>query len=169
VGGAIPREYFPAVEAGVREAQEGGIQYGFPVVDVKVKLIDGSYHEVDSSEMAYKIAAAEGFKAAALKASPVLLEPIMQVDVISPEEYLGDILSDIPARRGRIDEIADAPSFTKMVKAFVPLETMFGYATDLRSMTQGRATYTMQFAHYAEMPKDVIEKKISKDKVKALV
>lgn len=168
IGGAVPREYFSAVEAGVREAQEGGIRYGFPVVDVKVKLVDGSYHEVDSSEIAFKIAASEGFRIAALKAGPVLLEPVMQVDVMTPEEYLGDILSDIPARRGRIEEIADAPSLTKTVKAFVPLETMFGYATDLRSMTQGRAVYTMQFAHYDEMPQDVIEKKISKDKNKVL-
>ncbi len=158
IGGAIPREYFSAVEAGVREAQDAGIKYGFPVVDVKVRLVDGSYHEVDSSEIAYKIAASEGFKIACQKAHPVLLEPMMQVDVMSPEEYLGDILSDIPARRGRIEEISDAPSLAKCVKAAVPLSTMFGYATDLRSITQGRSTYTMQFSHYEEMPQDIIDK-----------
>lgn len=164
IGGSVPREYFSAVEAGVREAQDAGIKYGFKVVDVKVRLIDGSYHEVDSSEIAFKIAASEGFKNACMKANPVLLEPVMQVDVLTPDDYLGDVLSDIPSRRGRIDEIAEAPSYAKCVKAFVPLSNMFGYATDLRSMTQGRATYTMQFAQYEEMPKDTIEKIFFKER-----
>lgn len=164
IGGAIPREYFSAVEAGVREAQDAGIKHGFQVVDVKVRLVDGSYHEVDSSEIAFKIAASEGFKNACLKASPVLLEPVMQVDVLVPDDYLGDVLSDIPSRRGRIEEISDAPSFAKCIKAFVPLSNMFGYATDLRSITQGRATYTMQFARYEEMPQDIIEKFFFKEK-----
>ncbi|HHY04824.1 MAG TPA: elongation factor G, partial [Thermoanaerobacterales bacterium] len=156
VGGVIPKEYIPAVDVGVREAMANGVLAGFPVVDVKVTLYDGSYHEVDSSEMAFKIAGSMAFKDGMKKANPVLLEPVMKVEVVVPEEYMGDVIGDINARRGRIEGM-EMRSGTQVIKSFVPLAEMFGYATDLRSKTQGRGTYTMQFSHYAEVPKNIAE------------
>jgi len=161
VGGVIPREFIPAVEKGVREAMESGVLAGYPMVDVQVALIDGSYHEVDSSEMAFKIAASMAFKEAARRASPVLLEPIMQVEVVTPEEYMGAVHGDLAARRGRIVSI-EARGSSQVIRAMVPLATMFGYATDLRSMTQGRATYTMQFARYEELPLALADEIVAK-------
>jgi elongation factor G len=151
VGGVVPREFIPAVEAGVMEAMQHGIVAGYPVVDVKVTLYDGSYHEVDSSELAFKIAASMAFKEAARKASPLILEPIMSVEVVVPEEYMGDVIGDLNARRGRVRGMGDSAG-AKVVVAQVPLAEMFGYATDLRSRTQGRATFTMQFAIYDAVP-----------------
>jgi len=156
VGGVIPREYIPAVEKGVREQAENGILAGYPVVDAKITLYDGSYHDVDSSEMAFKIAGSQAFKAGALKASPVLLEPIMKVEVITPEDYMGDVVGDLNRRRGVIQGMEDTVS-GKHIGAEVPLSEMFGYATDLRSATQGRATYTMEFKRYAETPANIAE------------
>ncbi|ROR34821.1 elongation factor G [Inmirania thermothiophila] len=161
VGGVVPREYIPAVDKGVREAMENGVLAGYPVVDVKVTLYDGSYHEVDSSEMAFKIAGSMAFKEGVLKADPVLLEPIMKVEVVTPEDYMGDVMGDLNRRRGLIQGMEDAPA-GKIVRAEVPLAEMFGYATVLRSMTQGRATYTMEFAKYAEAPANVAEAVIKK-------
>ncbi len=154
VGGSIPKDYIPAVEDGIVEAMENGIKAGYPVVDVKVSLEDGSYHEVDSSEMAFKIAGSMGFREAALKANPVILEPIMKVEVVVPEEYMGDVISDLNGRRGRVEGM-EQRSNAQVVKGYVPLAAMFGYATDLRSKTQGRATYTMQFSHYEKTPKNI--------------
>ena len=151
VGGAVPKEYVPAVQAGIVEAMETGVLAGFPVEDVKVELIDGSYHEVDSSEMAFKIAGSMAFKEAARKAHPVLLEPVEDVEVVVPEEYMGDVMGDLNGRRGHITGM-EPRAGAQVITATVPLAQMFGYATDLRSMTQGRATYTMQFSHYAEVP-----------------
>jgi elongation factor G len=151
VGGVVPREYISAVEAGIVEAMQHGILAGYPVVDMKATLYDGSYHEVDSSELAFKIAASMAFKEAAKKAEPVVLEPIMNVEVVVPEEYMGDVIGDLNARRGRIRGMEDRAG-AKVVLAYVPLAAMFGYATDLRSRTQGRATFTMQFAFYDEVP-----------------
>ena len=156
VGGVIPKEYIPAVDTGIQEAMQSGILGGYPVVDVKVTLYDGSYHEVDSSEMAFKIAGSMAFKEAMVKAKPVLLEPIMKVEVIVPEEYMGDVIGDINARRGRIEGMEPREG-VQVVKAYVPLAEMFGYATDLRSNTQGRAVYTMQFDHYAQVPNNLAE------------
>lgn len=156
-GGVIPKEYIPAVEAGVRGASENGILAGYPVIDFKVTLYDGSYHEVDSSEMAFKIAGSMAFKQAMQKASPVLLEPYMKVEVTCPEEYLGDVMGDVNSRRGRIEGFTDRHGL-KVVDAFVPLSEMFGYATVLRSMSQGRATYSMEFDHYEKVPASVAEK-----------
>ncbi|MGH7393363.1 MAG: elongation factor G, partial [Candidatus Rokuibacteriota bacterium] len=156
VGGSIPREYVPAVEKGVREALETGVLAGYPVVDVRVRLTDGSYHEVDSSEMAFKIAGSMGVKEACRKARPVLLEPVMDVEVVTPEEYMGAVVGDINSRRGRIVSM-EARGTSQVVRANVPLGTMFGYVTDLRSMTQGRATSTMQFARYEEAPTAITE------------
>jgi len=156
VGGVVPKEYIPAVGRGVEEAMASGIRAGFPVVDVKVILYDGSYHEVDSSEMAFKIAASIGFKEGAAKAKPVLLEPIMKVEAVTPEDYLGDVMGDLNSRRGMVQGMEDAPS-GKIVRAEVPLAEMFGYATDLRSATQGRATYSMEFAKYHEVPASIAE------------
>jgi elongation factor G len=156
VGGSIPREYIPAVEKGAKEALENGILAGYPVVDVKVTLLDGSYHEVDSSEMAFKIAGSMAIKNATKKAGPVLLEPIMNIEVVTPEEYMGDVIGDLNSRRGRIQTMTQR-SNVRVVAAQVPLSSMFRYATDLRSKTQGRATYTMQFAHYEEIPKNISE------------
>jgi len=156
VGGTIPREYVPAVEKGIREAADRGILAGYPVVDVKVKLYDGSYHEVDSSEMAFKIAGSMAFKDAAKNAKPVLLEPIMGIEIVTPEEYMGDVIGDLNSRRGRIQNI-ERRGNVQVIKGQSPLAEMFGYATDLRSKTQGRATYTMQFSHYDEVPKGVSE------------
>jgi len=156
VGGVVPREYIPAVDKGIQEAMHSGILAGFPVVDVKVTLFDGSYHEVDSSEMAFKIAGSMGFKEAMRKASPVLLEPIMRVEVVTPEDYMGDVIGDLNSRRGMIQGMEDSPS-GKIVRAEVPLGEMFGYATDLRGATQGRATYSMEFAKYNETPASIAE------------
>ena len=163
VGGSIPREYISAVEKGIREALDSGVLAGYPVVDVKVTLYDGSYHEVDSSEMAFKIAASMGFKDGAKKAKPVLLEPIMSVEVVTPEEYMGDVMGDLNSRRGRIQSMEKRGN-AQVIRAEVPLSEMFGYATDLRSKTQGRATYTMQFAHYDEVPKGIADTIIAKVK-----
>jgi elongation factor G len=161
VGGAVPREFIPAVEKGIREAMESGGLAGFPVVDVRVALLDGSYHEVDSSEMAFKIAASMAFKDAARKAQPVLLEPLMQVEVVTPEEYMGAVHGDLAGRRGRIVSM-EARGSSQVIRASVPLASMFGYATDLRSVTQGRATYTMQFARYEEVPPALAEEIMAK-------
>jgi elongation factor G len=160
-GGAIPREYIPAVEKGVKEATENGALAGYPVVDVKVTLFDGSYHDVDSSEIAFKIAGSMAFKEAARKAQPVLLEPIMSVEVVVPEEFMGDVIGDISSRRGKVLGMDSRPA-AQAIDARVPLAQMFGYATDLRSMTQGRATYTMQFSHYEPVPAAVAEGIIAK-------
>jgi elongation factor G len=153
-GGTIPREYVPAVEKGIKESMERGILAGYPVVDVKATLYDGSYHEVDSSEMAFKIAGSMAFREAAKKAEPILLEPIMAIEVVTPEEYMGDVIGDLSSRRGKIQNIEKRGS-VQVIRAQAPLSEMFGYATDMRSKTQGRATYTMQFSHYSEVPKGV--------------
>ena len=163
VGGVVPKEYIPAVDKGVREQLHNGVLAGFPVVDVKVTLFDGSYHEVDSSEMAFKLAGALGFKEGALKASPVLLEPLMKVESVTPEEYMGDVMGDLNRRRGLVQGMEDAPA-GKIVRAEVPLAEMFGYATDLRSMSQGRATYSMEFSRYGEAPASIAEAVIKKRK-----
>jgi elongation factor G len=160
-GGTVPREYIPAVEKGLKEALNNGVLAGFPVVDVKVTLFDGSYHDVDSSELAFKLAAILAFKDGMRKASPVLLEPMMAVEVETPEDYMGDVMGDLNRRRGIIQGMEDA-SGVKLVKAEVPLAEMFGYSTDLRSMSQGRATYSMEFKHYTEAPKSVAEAVIAK-------
>jgi elongation factor G len=160
-GGSIPREYIPAVEKGVREATENGALAGYPIVDVKVTLFDGSYHDVDSSEIAFKIAGSMAFKEAARKASPVLLEPIMSVEVVVPEDFMGDVIGDINSRRGKVLGMDTRPA-AQAIDARVPLAQMFGYATDLRSMTQGRATYTMQFSHYEPVPTAVAEGIVAK-------
>jgi elongation factor G len=159
-GGVIPKEYIPAVEKGVREAMDTGILAGYPVINVKVAVYDGSYHEVDSSEMAFKMASYIAFKEAAKKASPVVLEPIMKVEVTVPEQYMGDVIGDINSRRGKVKAI-DQRGNVKVITAMVPLAEMFGYATDLRSITQGRGNYTMQFSHYEELPKSIYEKVIA--------
>jgi len=163
VGGVIPKEYIPAVEKGIKEAMESGILAGYPVVDVRVTLYDGSYHEVDSSEMAFKIAGSMAFKDACQKANPVLLEPIMAVEVVTPEDYMGDVIGDLNSRRGKVQSMEKRGN-SQVIRAEVPLSEMFGYATDLRSKTQGRATYTMQFSHYEEVPKNIAEAIISKVK-----
>jgi elongation factor G len=155
-GGTVPREYIPAVEKGVREAMDTGVLAGYPMVDVKVALIDGSYHEVDSSEIAFKIAASMAFKDACRHASPVLLEPIMEVEVVTPDEFMGDVIGNLNARRGKVQGM-ESRSGAQVITAKVPLKEMFGYATDLRSMTQGRATYTMQFSHYEAAPQTISE------------
>lgn len=158
VGGVIPKEYIPAVDKGVKEQLENGVIAGYPVVDVKVTLFDGSYHDVDSSEMAFKVAGSMAFKEGARKASPVLLEPIMRVEVVTPEEYMGDVMGDLNRRRGVLQGMEDLPAGAgKMIRAEVPLSEMFGYATDLRSATQGRATYTMEFGKYNEAPTNVAD------------
>ena len=160
-GGSIPREYIPAVEKGIREALDNGVLAGYPVVDVKVTLFDGSYHDVDSSEIAFKIAGSMAFKQAARKASPVLLEPIMSVEVVVPEDFMGDVIGDLSSRRGKVLGMDTRPA-AQAIDARVPLAQMFGYATDVRSMTQGRATYTMQFSHYEPVPAAVAEGIIAK-------
>lgn len=156
VGGVIPKEYIPAIGKGIQEQMENGVIAGYPVVDVKVTVFDGSYHDVDSNEMAFKIAGSMGFKEGARKAKPVLLEPIMRVEAVTPEEYLGDVMGDLNRRRGIVQGMDDIPT-GKVVRAEVPLSEMFGYATDLRSMSQGRATYSMEFAMYKEAPNNVAE------------
>jgi elongation factor G len=157
VGGAIPREYIPSVDAGIQEAMEAGVLAGFPVVDVKIALVDGSYHDVDSSEMAFKVAGSMAFKEASKRAKPVLLEPVMAVEVVTPEEYMGDVIGNINSRRGQIEGMEPRGN-AQVIRAKVPLAEMFGYATDVRTMSQGRATYTMQFLHYAEVPHSIAEK-----------
>ena len=152
----MPKEYIPAVEAGIREAMENGVLGGYKVLDVKVTVVDGSFHEVDSSEMAFKIAGSIAFKEAARKAGPVLLEPIMKIEVVVSEDYMGDVMSDISGRRGRIEGIEPRVG-TQLKKGYVPLAEMFGYATDLRSKTQGRGTYTMHFSHYETVPQSIKE------------
>jgi elongation factor G len=154
VGGKVPKEYIPAVDAGIREAMDSGVLAGDPVVDVKVDLVDGSYHEVDSSERAFKIAGSMAFKEAMKRAKPKLLEPVMAVEVVTPEEYLGDVMGNLNSRRGRVEHLEQAGA-SQSIKASVPLSEMFGYATDLRSMTQGRATFTMQFDRYDEVPQSI--------------
>ena len=156
VGGSIPKEYIPAIEKGVREAIDRGVIAGFPVIDIKVAVFDGSFHEVDSSEMAFKIAASIGFQEGVKKADPVILEPVMKVEVLAPEEFLGDIMGDLNAKRGQILESGDRGPI-KFIDAYVPLGEMFGYTTNLRSMTQGRGSSTMEFDHYAEVPRNVAE------------
>ncbi len=160
-GGAIPREYIPAVDKGVQEAMQNGILAGYPVEDVKVTVYDGSYHDVDSSEMAFKLAASMCFKEGAKKADPVILEPLMKVEVEVPEDYMGDVIGDLNRRRGQIESMGDRAG-NKIVNAFVPLSEMFGYSTDLRSATQGRATYAMEFDHYGEVPNNIKEEIIKK-------
>ncbi|CDI00745.1 MAG: elongation factor G [Candidatus Competibacter denitrificans] len=161
VGGVVPREYVPAVDKGVQEQMEKGVLAGYPVVDVKVTIFDGSYHEVDSSEMAFKIAGSIGFKEGAHKAGAILLEPIMKVEVVTPEDYMGDVMGDLNRRRGILQGMDDSPS-GKVIRAEVPLAEMFGYATDLRSATQGRATYSMEFAKYNEAPATIAEAVVKK-------
>lgn len=159
VGGVIPKEYIPAVQKGIEEAMQSGPLIGFPVVDVKVTLYDGSYHEVDSSEMAFKIAGSMAIKEAVQKGDPVILEPIMRVEVTTPEEYMGDVIGDLNARRGQILGMEPRGN-AQVIRAYVPLAEMFGYATDLRSKTQGRGSFVMFFDHYQEVPKQIQEKLI---------
>jgi elongation factor G len=156
VGGSVPKEYVPAVDEGIKEALEGGVVAGYPMVDVKVELIDGSYHDVDSNEMAFKIAASIGFKDGVRNAKPVILEPIMKVEVVTPEDHSGDVIGDLNRRRGQITGMDDSPS-GKQINASVPLSEMFGYATTVRSMSQGRATFTMEFEKYMEVPPNVAD------------
>lgn len=163
VGGVVPREYIPAVQAGLVDSLDRGVLAGYPLVDIKAKLFDGSYHDVDSNEMAFKIAASMALKNAASKCKPVILEPIMKVEVVIPEDYLGDIMGDVTSRRGRVEGM-EARGNTQMVKAMVPLSEMFGYATSLRSNTQGRGTFSMHFDHYEEVPKSIAEEIIKKNK-----
>jgi elongation factor G len=162
VGGTVPKEYIPAVDKGIQEQLKNGVIAGYPVVDVKVTLFDGSYHDVDSNEMAFKIAGSMGFKEGARKAKPVLLEPIMSVEVVTPEDYMGDVMGDLNRRRGLVQGMEDIPT-GKSIKAEVPLGEMFGYATDLRSLSQGRASYTMEFAKYNEAPNNIAEAVIKKN------
>ena len=161
VGGVIPKEFISAVDKGIQEQMKNGVIAGYPVEDVKVTLFDGSYHDVDSSEMAFRIAGSMGFKEGAKKAKPVLMEPIMKVEVVTPEDYLGDVMGDLNRRRGLVQGMEDTPS-GKNIKAEVPLSEMFGYATSLRSATQGRATYSMEFTKYAEAPNNIAEAVINK-------
>ena len=163
VGGAIPKEYISPIEAGVKEAMENGVVAGYPMVDIAVTVYDGSYHEVDSSEMAFKIAGSMGFKSGAAKANPVILEPYMKVEVTVPEEYMGDVIGDINSRRGRIEGM-EARNGAQVIRAFVPLAEMFGYATDLRSKTQGRGNYSMEVDHYEDVPKNIAEAIVAKNK-----
>lgn len=163
VGGSIPREYIPAVEKGIKEALEGGILAGYPIMDIKTTLFDGSYHEVDSSEMAFKIAGSMAFKEGAKKAQLVLLEPVMSVEVVTPEDYMGDVIGDLNSRRGKVQSMEKRGN-AQTIKAMVPLAEMFEYATNLRSRTQGRATYTMQFSHYEDVPKSIMEGIVAKAK-----
>jgi elongation factor G len=161
MGGRVPKEYIPAVEKGVREAMENGVLAGYPMVDFRAILLDGSYHDVDSSELAFKVAASMAYKAGLAKAKPTILEPIMAVECATPEEYLGDVISDFGARMGHVEGIEDRHG-SKVVKALVPLRSMFGYTTSLRSMTKGRASHTMQFSHYQETPRSIQDDLIEK-------
>jgi elongation factor G len=162
-GGSIPREYIPAIEKGIKEALSRGIQAGYPVLDVKATVFDGSFHEVDSSEAAFKIAGSMAFQEAARKADPVVLEPIMKVEVVVPEKYLGDVVGDLNSRRAQISEMKDR-SNTKVIDAQVPLAEMFGYATQLRSITQGRGSYSMEFKQYSDVPSNVVKEIIENRK-----
>jgi elongation factor G len=162
-GGVIPKEYIPAVEEGIEEAMRNGVVAGYPMVDIRVKLVDGSYHEVDSSEMAFKIAGSMAFKDACSKAKPRLLEPIFDVEVVTPEEYMGDIIGDLSSRRGRIGGMFQRGT-ARVVAASVPLAEMFGYATRMRSISQGRAVYSMQFSRYETLPAAVAEEIVAKSK-----
>jgi elongation factor G len=162
-GGVVPKEYIKPVDQGIQEALQSGVLAGYPVVDVKITLYDGSYHEVDSNEMAFKIAGSMGFKAGCEKANPVLLEPIMAVEVVVPEDYMGDVIGNLNSRRGHIENMEDRAG-VKVVTAKVPLAEMFAYSTSLRGMTQGRGNYSMQFSHYAEAPRNVAEEIIAKVK-----
>jgi elongation factor G len=162
VGGKIPKEYIKPVDDGIQEAMGAGVLAGYPVVDVRIELIEGSYHEVDSSERAFKIAGSMAFKEAMKRAKPKLLEPMMAVEVVTPEDYLGDVMGNLNARRGRVEHLEPLGN-SQTITASVPLSEMFGYATDLRSMTQGRATFTMQFKSFQEVPQGLLEKIIEKD------
>ena len=161
VGGVVPREYIAPVEAGVKDAMLTGVLAGYPMVDIKATIFDGSYHEVDSSEMAFRIAGSMAFKEGAQKANPVLLEPIMKVEITTPDEYLGDIMGDFNSRRGRIEGMENRPG-VQVVRGHVPLSEMFGYATAIRSASQGRAVYSMHFSHYDEVPKNIADTIIQK-------
>jgi len=161
VGGTVPREFIPAVDKGIKEVIETGVIAGYPVVDVKVTLIDGSYHDVDSNEMAFRIAGSMGFKDGFRRAKPVLLEPIMKVEVVTPEDYSGDVIGDLNRRRGQITGMEDSPG-GKVISGEVPLSEMFGYATTVRSMSQGRATFTMEFSKYVEVPAHIADSIIKK-------
>jgi elongation factor G len=161
VGGAVPREYIPAVQNGIEESMKNGMLAGFPLLDLKARIVDGSYHDVDSNEMAFKIAGSMALKNAKAKCDPAILEPIMKVEVTVPEEYMGDIMGDVTSRRGRVEGM-EARGNAQIVKAMVPLAEMFGYATSLRSRTQGRGTYSMHFDHYEEVPKSISEEIIKK-------
>ncbi len=161
VGGVVPREYVPAVQNGIEEALENGILAGYPVVDVKARLVFGSYHDVDSNEMAFKVAASMAVKQLKDQAKAVILEPMMRVEVVIPEEYMGDIMGDVTSRRGRVEGM-EARGNAQVVKAMIPLSEMFGYATSLRSRTQGRGTYSMHFDHYEEVPKSIAEEIVKK-------
>jgi elongation factor G len=161
VGGVIPKEFISPIEAGIRESMDNGVLAGYPVVDVKATLLDGSYHEVDSSEVAFKVAGSLAFREAMPKASPVLLEPVFKIEVLTPDEYMGDVIGDLNARRGRVESI-DMRGNIQAIRGFAPLSQMFGYATDLRSKTQGRGLYTMQFSHYEEAPKNVADSIVNK-------
>jgi elongation factor G len=162
-GGVVPSEYIPAVRKGIEEAMGNGVIAGYPVVDVKVELYDGSYHEVDSNEMAFGIAGSMGFQEGVKKANPVLLEPVMKVVVVTPEEFMGDVIGDLNSKRGRIESMEDLSAGIKEITAFVPLGEMFGYTTNLRSMTQGRASSSMELDHYADVPNNVAEAIIAKN------
>jgi elongation factor G len=161
VGGVVPKEYIPAIDAGIQDAMNNGVLGGYQVLDLKVTLVDGSYHEVDSSEMAFKIAGSMGFKEGCRKADPVLLEPVMKVDVVVPEEYMGDVMGDLNSRRGRIEGM-ESRAGAQVISSHVPLAEMFGYATELRSRTQGRGVFTMQFSHFEEVPKSIQESILKK-------
>jgi elongation factor G len=163
VGGAIPKEYIPAVSKGIEDAMKNGVIAGYPLVDIKVTLYDGSYHEVDSDELSFRVAGSMALKDGARKADPVLLEPIMQIEVITPEEYLGDVMGDLNSRRGKIEGFT-ARRDAQVIRAHAPLSEMFGYATRLRSMTQGRAIYTMQFSHYSQVPQSVADEIVKSSK-----
>jgi elongation factor G len=164
VGGTIPKEYMRAIDHGVRAALETGVYAGYPMVDVRATVFDGSYHEVDSSEMAFKIAASMAVKAAVEKADPAILEPLMRVEVVMPEQFMGDVIGDLNRRRGHIEGM-ESRSTTQVVRSFVPLSEMFGYATDLRSMTEGRASYSMELSHYAEVPGNLAAELVQKSRV----
>jgi elongation factor G len=154
VGGKIPKEYIPSIDLGIQEAMESGVLAGYPVVDIRVELVDGSYHDVDSSEIAFKVAGSMALKEALKRAKPKLLEPVMTVEVVTPEDYLGDVMGNLNSRRGRVEHLEPRGN-AQAIKAMVPLSEMFGYATDLRSMTQGRATFTMQFERYEDVPQGI--------------
>ncbi|MGB9797272.1 MAG: elongation factor G, partial [bacterium] len=162
--GAIPKEFIPAIRAGVEEAAEYGVLAGYPVVDVKVTLVDGSYHEVDSSEIAFKLAASQAFREGIANANPIILEPIMEVEIVVPSAYLGDVLNDIVARRGKLESTEPSPGDAITIKAYIPLAEMFGYATVIRSLTQGRGIYTMQPSHYSELPEGLAKELFSTTK-----